>query len=357
MRDIASFYRGKRVFITGHTGFKGRWLVKWLLLMGAEVTGYSLPPTGEGAILFDFLSLDGGMRSVFGDIRDFGLLKDTFEEVKPEIVFHLAAQPLVLESYEDPLGTYSTNVMGTVHILECIRNLTETKSFLNVTTDKVYENRECDYGYKEEDKLDGFDPYSNSKSCSELVTHSYRRSFFSNSDCAISTARAGNVIGGGDFAANRIVPDCLRAVYDGKIIKVRNPLSVRPYQHVLESLYAYLLIAMAQYEDKTYAGCYNVGPEENDCITTGALVTLFCEYWGKGACWQNISIAGNHEANILQLDCAKIKRVLGWYPQWNIRDAIEKTVDWGKAWQCRKDITALMDEQIAEYMRERREEM
>ena len=255
LEEVFNFYKGKKVLVTGHTGFKGTWLSRILVNAGAEVTGYSLNPPTDPA-LFNMAGLEGKMNSVIGDIRDLAHLKQVFEDTKPEIVLHLAAQPIVRDSYKDPVYTYETNVIGTVNILECVRLNPCVKSFLNVTTDKVYENREWEYGYREVDRLDGYDPYSNSKSCSELVTHSYRKSFFADGHCAISTCRAGNVIGGGDFANDRIVPDCVRAAMAKKPIVVRNPHSTRPYQHVLEPLAAYLMVAKAQYEDGKYAGYY-----------------------------------------------------------------------------------------------------
>ena len=351
MRLDPDFYRGKRVFVTGHTGFKGTWLCKMLEGFGAEVTGYSLQsPTAEGAQVFERSGVAAGMHSVIGDIRDLVALQSAFAEARPEIVLHLAAQPIVLESYRDPVGTYSTNVMGTVNILECVRQANCVRSFLNVTTDKVYENKEWAWGYRENEPLDGYDPYSNSKSCSELVTHSYQKSFFADRDCAISTARAGNVIGGGDFSPNRIVPDSIRAAYAEKPIEVRNPYSTRPYQHVLEPLYAYLMIAQAQYEDGKYAGWYNVGPEDCDCVTTGQLVELFCKFWGEGLLWEDQSTDGPHEAQFLKLDCSKLKTTFGWQPRWHIDAAIEKTIEWAKAWQQCADIAAVMEKQIKEFM-------
>lgn len=346
------FYRGKRVFVTGHTGFKGTWLCRILVQAGAEVTGYSLPaPTNPN--LFELAGLDGKMTSVIGDIRDLPKLKEAFEAAQPEIVLHLAAQPIVRDSYKDPAYTYETNVMGTVNILECVRGSESVKSFLNVTTDKVYHNNEWEWGYRENEPLDGFDPYSNSKSCSELVTHSYQNSFFADGHVAISTARAGNVIGGGDFANDRIVPDCVRAMKDGRDILVRNPHSTRPYQHVLEPLFAYLMIAQRQYEDGAYAGWYNVGPDECDCVTTGELVDLFCTAWGDGAKWVNQAEAyAPHEANFLKLDCSKIKRTFSWQPRWHIAQAIGKTVEWSRVWLAGGDIPAEMDRQIKEYMGE-----
>ena len=342
------FYRGKRIFVTGHTGFKGTWLCRILVGAGAVVTGYSLePPTQPN--LFALAGLEGRMTSVIGDIRDRERLMATFRTAQPEIVLHLAAQPIVRDSYKDPAYTYETNVMGTVNILECVRLIPGVKSFLNVTTDKVYHNNEWVWGYREEEPLDGFDPYSNSKSCSELVTHSYLNSFFKDMEITISTARAGNVIGGGDFANDRIIPDCVRAVQMGQPIGVRNPHSTRPYQHVLEPLFAYLMIAQKQYEDKSFSGWYNVGPDECDCVTTGQLVELFQKKWGKGFSWlDQAEPDAPHEANFLKLDCSKLKAVFGWRPRWHIEEAVEKTVEWTRVWLSGGDIPAEMDREIKE---------
>lgn len=345
--DMLKFYKGKRIFITGHTGFKGSWLCKILANAGARVTGYSLTPPTEPS-LFNEATIDKNVVSIIGDIRDYDSLKKAFDEAQPEIVFHLAAQPIVRDSYKDPKYTYETNVLGTVNILECVRNNNCVKSFLNVTTDKVYENNDLNnHGFVEEEKLDGFDPYSNSKSCSELVTHSYKKSFFQN--VAISTARAGNVIGGGDFANDRIIPDCVRAMKNGVDIIVRNPFSTRPYQHVLEPLFAYLMIAQKQYENSEYQGWYNVGPDDVDCFQTGALVDLFCKYWGEGSRWINKYDGGPHEAAFLKLDCAKLKKTFGWNPRWNLEKAIEKTVEWYKCWLNGQDVKKCMDKQIEEF--------
>ena len=340
------FYQGKRVLVTGHTGFKGSWLCRILMRCGALVTGYSLNPPTEPS-LFETAGLGDKMDSVIGDIRDREHLAEVFSRVQPELVIHLAAQPIVRDSYRDPVYTYETNVMGTVNILECVRQNPCVKSFLNVTTDKVYENKEWEYGYRECDPLDGYDPYSNSKSCSELVTHGYQKSFFSDGRCAISTARAGNVIGGGDFANDRIIPDCVRAAAAGREIVVRNPFSTRPFQHVLEPLYAYLMIAKKQYEEGRFQGYYNVGPDDCDCVTTGELVTLFCRLWGGGMQWQNRYDGGPHEAGFLKLDCSKIKRVFGWQPFWHIEEALEKTIEWSKAYLNGDDMLAVMDRQIS----------
>ncbi len=344
-----SFYRGRRVFLTGHTGFKGSWLSKILTNAEAEVTGYSLePPTAPS--LFAIAGLDNDIHSVIGDIRDYHSFKKAFDEARPEIVLHLAAQPIVRDSYKEPRYTYETNVMGTVNILECVRQSDCVKSFLNVTTDKVYLNKEWFWGYRENEELDGFDPYSNSKSCSELVTHSYRNSFFGDGRVAVSTARAGNVIGGGDFANDRIIPDCIRAAMKKEDIIVRNPYSTRPYQHVLEPLYAYLMIAAEQYEDGKYAGWYNVGPDDRDCFQTGALVDLFVRHWGDGIRWVNRHDGGPHEASFLKLDCSKLKSIFGWKPHWNLDKAIEKTVEWTKCWMDGNDVRSCMDCQIKEFL-------
>ncbi len=344
LEQCRNFYQGKRVLVTGHTGFKGTWLCRILTLAGAQVTGYSLEPPTDPA-MFTALGLADTMDSVIGDIRDRGRLTEVFMRVQPEIVLHLAAQPIVRDSYKDPAYTYETNVMGTVNVLECVRKTGSVRSFLNVTTDKVYENREWEYGYRECDPLDGYDPYSNSKSCSELVTHSYQKSFFADGRCAVSTARAGNVIGGGDFANDRIVPDCVRAMAAGREIAVRNPYSTRPFQHVLEPRVASLMIAQRQYEEPTYQGYYNVGPDDCDCVTTGELVTMFCELWG-GAAWVNRCDGGPHEANFLKLDCSKIKHVFGWRTRFHIREALELTAAWSKAYLAGEDMLAVTDEQI-----------
>lgn len=345
---MLEFYRGKKVLVTGHTGFKGSWLCKILINAGADVTGYALDMPANPN-LFELCQIEERMHSIKGDIRDLEHLQHVFDTAQPEIVFHLAAQPIVRESYKDPVYTYETNVMGTVNICECIRTHSCVRSFVNVTTDKVYENKEWEWGYRENEPLDGFDPYSNSKSCSELVTHSYINSFFRDREIAVSTARAGNVIGGGDFAKDRIIPDCVRAAEAKKDIIVRNPYSTRPYQHVLEPLAVYMMIAEKQYKDKKYAGFYNVGPDDCDCITTGELVDLFCTTWGNGMKWLNQSDGGPHEANFLKLDCSKVKMVFGWKPRWHIEAAITKTVEWAKVYLSGGDIPACMDRQIQEF--------
>lgn len=343
-----TFYSNKNVLVTGHTGFKGSWLCQMLINAGAKVTGYALEaPTSPS--LFDICRLSRDMNSVFGDIRNINHIKSVFDSVHPEIVFHLAAQPIVRDSYKNPVYTYETNVMGTVNILECIRLSDSVRSFINITTDKVYKNNEWEWGYRENEPLDGFDPYSNSKSCSELVTHSYKDSFFADGKTAISTARAGNVIGGGDFANDRIVPDCVRAASRGETIIVRNPHSIRPYQHVLEPLAAYLMIAEAQFDNGQKAGYYNVGPDDCDCVTTGQLVNLFCKYWGDSLSWENRFTGGPHEARFLKLDCSKLKSVFNWRPRWNIDTAVQKTVEWTKTYLNSGDVKKCMDNQISAF--------
>ena len=397
---ILSFYRGKKVFITGHTGFKGTWLCQLLVQAGAEVTGYALEPPTEPS-LFALTEMEKRVRSVRGDVRDGQALLAAMQAARPDVVLHLAAQPIVRESYRSPVLTYETNVMGTVHLLEAVRRCESVRSVLNVTTDKVYENREWVWGYRESDPLDGFDPYSNSKSCSELVTHSYRQSFFTGTDGAplvpVSTARAGNVIGGGDFAADRIIPDCVRALERGEVIAVRSPYSTRPYQHVLEPLYCYLMIAAAQAggfapeergDDKVsagglagsghsagktpesgfsvksadagapvrspreYVGAYNVGPDDCDCVTTGALVDLFCRCYGEGARWESRAEQNApHEAGFLKLDCSKLKQTFGWRPRWHIAECMEKVCEWSRAYLHGENVQAVMERQIAEFFR------
>ena len=350
MSELLNFYKGKKVFLTGHTGFKGTWFCRILILAGVDVTGYSLnPPTNPS--LFAQTKTASQMKSIIGDIRDGAKLKAALVEASPDIVLHLAAQPIVRTSYKDPVGTYESNVMGTVNILEAVRACDTVKSFVNITTDKVYLNKEWAWGYRENEELCGFDPYSNSKSCSELVTYSYRNSFFNEeSSPAISTARSGNVIGGGDYATDRIIPDCIRAVENGKEIILRNPNSTRPYQHVLECLSGYLFLAKKQFDDKKLAGSYNFGPDDESCVTTGELASLFCDSWGEGAGWKNVSEANApHEANFLKLQCEKSKNVLGWYPQWGIKQAIEKIVEWEKTVQSGTTAADITDKQIKEY--------
>lgn len=350
------FYKEKKVLITGNTGFKGSWMCMVLLGLGAKVYGYALEPEKES--LWNILNLDSKTTTRYGDIRNLSELQSFMNEVQPEIVIHMAAQPLVRTAYEEPVYTYETNVMGTVNILEVVRQTNSVKSFLNVTTDKVYKNREWDWGYRENEELNGYDPYSNSKSCSELVTSSYKNSFFNSTKdgrvVAISTARAGNVIGGGDFAKDRIIPDCIRAAYKHEDIIVRNPFSTRPYEHVLEPVIAYLMIAKEQYEDPSKAGNYNVGPNETDCYSTGRIVDLFCKEWseqtGEGMKWIDRFDGGPHEANFLKLDCSLIKKTFGWVPTWTVADSMKAIVEWHIAYRNKEDMTACTNKQIDKFL-------
>lgn len=348
---LRNFYKGKKVLITGHTGFKGSLLCRMLGILGADVYGYALePPTDPN--LFDLLGLKDSLTSEIGDIRDFDHLESFYESVGPDIVIHMAAQPLVREGYKEPRITFETNVMGTVNILECARKH-GAESFLNVTTDKVYQNDGSGKVYSENDRLDGSDPYSNSKSCSDIITGSYARSF--NLGFPVSTARAGNVIGGGDFAENRIVPDCVRAMIgDGKIT-LRNPDSIRPYQHVFEPLYAYLTIMEKQCEDPSLSGSYNVGPDPKDIVTTMAIVDKFSSFWGKKL---QIVVQNDNsmkESAVLKLDNTKLRSVLGISPMWSINEAISRTVEWTKVWNSGEDVNNITDLQITDYLKQRKE--
>ncbi|MBE7086954.1 MAG: CDP-glucose 4,6-dehydratase [Clostridiales bacterium] len=346
---LKDFYKGKKVLVTGHTGFKGSWLVKILNEFGAEVCGYSLSPSTTPS-LYEIINGDTLCKSVIGDISDYDKLKKVFDDFKPQIVLHLAAQPLVLEGYAKPVYTYQTNVMGTVNLLECVRFTDSVKSVVNVTTDKVYKNVEKNEGYREDEYLCGYDPYSNSKSCSDILTFSYKKSYLESKGISVSVVRAGNVIGGGDFSANRIIPDCVKAAAENRKILVRNPYSVRPYQHVLEPLFTYLYIAMKQYEDMQFSGCFNVGPDVTDCVRTGELVKTFCRLWADSINYEIKEIENApHEAGLLMLDNSKIKRVFSIYPVWNVETAIAKTIDWSKSYFKNGTVNEVMQEQIATF--------
>ena len=344
-----SFWRGKQVFITGYTGFKGAWLCKTLEILGANVTGYALEPPIKPN-LFNICKPEAA--SVTGDIRDYDKLLATLEKVRPEIVIHMSAQPLVLDSYRQPRHTYEVNVMGTVNILECLRLNGSVKSILNVTTDKVYLNTERKDGYSEDEKLNGFDPYSNSKSCSELITDCYNNSFFKQTGVSVSTTRSGNVIGGGDFSGNRLVPDCYRALAKNEKIKIRNPDAVRPYLHVLDTLFVYLEIAQKQYLDSAFVGSYNIAPNEEDCVSSKELAGYFCEAWGNGADWEHVPVDSNpHESGILKLDCSKIKKVLGWEQKWDIKKSVKNTAMWYRAYFNGGEPNRIMREQIEYFIK------
>lgn len=352
------FWKNKKVFITGHTGFKGAWLCLWLQSLGAKITGYALePPTSPS--LYKMCALDKQVNSIRGDIRDGESLCKALKSAEPEIIFHMAAQPLVRESYQNPVETFETNVMGTVNLLEATRKLTlHTKNpiaVLNITTDKCYENNEWEWGYREIDPLGGYDPYSSSKACSELVTQAFRRSFFNpksytNHGVAIATARAGNVIGGGDFAKDRLVPDCMKSLLANEEIIIRNPHAIRPWQHVLEPLSGYLLLAQKLYlEGPDYADSWNFGPQESDAKSVEHIVQSICNKWGNGASYQLENKLSNHEATYLKLDCSKARQRLKWIPRWNLESGLDKTIEWTKAYQSNKDITNVCLHQILDF--------
>ena len=347
------FWKGKKVFITGHTGFKGSWLCLWLHQLGACVTGYSLePPTTPS--LFKLAGVDKLIASINGDVRDRKKLAQCVSDAKPEIVFHLAAQPLVRDSYKIPVDTYEINVMGTVNILESIRLYRDTvRAFVNVTTDKVYENREWLWGYRENEPLGGYDPYSNSKACSELVTAAYRNSYFNsieNNKVGIATARAGNVIGGGDWALDRIVPDCIRALLKSEPVLVRNPHSIRPWQHVLDPLSGYLLLCQKLCEQgQSFTEAWNFGPDNEDAVSVAQLVQILCEKWGKGASYNVTRTDGPHEAAFLKLDCTKTTVKIGWLPKWSVTQAVDAVVNWTKRYSHGDNIQTVCLDQLEQY--------
>ncbi len=350
-----SFWSGRRVFVTGQTGFKGSWLSIWLHTLGAKVTGYALnPPTSPS--LYAVAQVDGLVESIIADIRDRISLRKALLEAQPEIVIHMAAQPIVRESYRDPVGTYGTNVMGTVNLLESVRECESVRAVVNVTTDKCYENQEWVWGYREIDTLGGYDPYSNSKACSELVTSSYRQSFFnknnsSSQSVGIATARAGNVIGGGDWAADRLVPDIVEAASRGIPVNIRNPWATRPWQHVLEPLSGYLILAQKLYEDpRQYSEAWNFGPDDRDVQNVEYLVRALCEKFASKGSYLIDSGTHPHEAGLLKLDCAKAKSRLGWHPRWDLDMALDKVVDWVKGYEVGSDMLAICRSQIQDYM-------
>ena len=346
------YFKGKKVLVTGDTGFMGAWLCEILLLYGAKVVGFASKPSTNPS-LFEVLKLQQRMTHYDGDIRDYGQLEKVFCKEEPEIVIHMAAQTLVGEAYKEPKITYDINVGGTTNVLECVRKSNTVKMVLNVTTDKVYKNKEWAWGYREDDELDGYDPYSNSKSCTELLAHSYYLSFFKEAGISIASVRSGNVIGGGDFAFERIVPSCVKAVMDKKEIVIRNPTAVRPYQHVLEQVFAYLLVAKNSCERKGSMSIYNIGPDERDCVTTGKIATLFHDKSKAHPKWIFEQQEGPHEANFLRLDSAKMKAELQWDTTWNIEKAIEKTCEWTEAYLDVEDMIAVTDKQILEFDQEK----
>tara|TARA_B110000977_G_scaffold201014_1_gene293666 strand:- start:2768 stop:3847 length:1080 start_codon:yes stop_codon:yes gene_type:complete len=352
-----SFWFSKKVFITGHTGFKGSWLSLWLQQLGAEVTGYALAPPSNLS-LFEVAQVAKGMTSIIGDIRDGDMLANAMRQAEPDIVIHLAAQPLVRRSYVDPVETYSTNVMGTVHLLEAVRQTPAVRAVVNVTTDKCYENKEWVWGYRENEPMGGFDPYSSSKGCAELVNAAYRNSFFNTErhcerQVAVSSARAGNVIGGGDWADDRLVPDILRAIESGQSVNIRNPEATRPWQYVLEPLNGYLVLAEKLYtEGSAFAEAFNFGPTEEDAKSVQWIVEQLTQSWGDGANWHLDGGTHPHEANYLKLDCSKARIMLGWQPHWNLTQALQAIIVWHKAHSAHHSSTEMRSlclQQIEEY--------
>ncbi len=351
MEDLVSgpsFWRAKRVLITGHTGFKGAWLSLWLAKLGANVTGYALAPPSQPS-LFDAASLGNVLSSVQADVRDLGSLKAAFNEARPEVVFHLAAQALVRPSYDDPVGTFTTNVMGTVNVLEAARSQPETRSVVVVTSDKCYENREWPWGYRENEAMGGHDPYSSSKGCAELVTAAYRSSF-ARAGVGIASARAGNVIGGGDWAKDRIIPDFVRALERGQPLRVRNPGAVRPWQHVLEPLAGYLLLAeRLLLEPVRFAEGWNFGPVDTDARPVSWVVDRFAQNWGGGVTWQADPGPHPHEANFLKLDCSKARNLLSWRPRLSLEQSLRWVTDWYRGFSTGSSAAELCLSQIAAF--------
>lgn len=345
----ADFWRGKRVFLTGHTGFKGSWLSLWLESLGSELTGFSLaPPTTPN--LFEVANVARGMTSYISDIRDLSSLQKAMQEAKPEIVIHMAAQPLVRKSYLDPVETYATNVMGTVNLLESVRQTPSVKAVVVVTTDKCYENKEWPWGYRETEPMGGYDPYSSSKGCAELITAAYRRSFFQKHDIGVASARAGNVIGGGDWAEDRLVPDILKAFEENRAVSIRNPQSTRPWQHVLEPLSGYLTLAEHLYEQgQAFSEGWNFGPNDDDARPVQWIVEQLASNWGNGASWQLDMGQHPHEANYLKLDTSKAKVRLGWRPSWNLQTALQNITLWHRAWLGQEDMKKVCLSQILQY--------
>lgn len=356
MVTSSQFWKGKRVLVTGHTGFKGAWLSLILTSWGSKVKGISLPPPTD-INLFSELHLSGVLDHQILDIRNFTELKKAIIDFDPEIVFHLAAQPLVRYSYQAPLETYETNVMGTANVLEALRHLDNLKSIVVVTTDKCYENKEWDWGYRENDPMGGYDPYSSSKGCAELVTSAYRRSFYQNGDGAIglASARAGNVVGGGDWALDRLVPDLVRSLVKDEKVSIRSPHSIRPWQHVLEPLSGYLLLAERLYaQPKIYSEGYNFGPEERGCVSVGKIADMVCKHWGKPNYWEDTSVGTTlHEAKLLKLDISKSRNHLNWEPRWDVDKTIKNTIEWYKLFYNNSaKIADLTLNQVEEYFQD-----
>lgn len=346
----SEFWKGKKVFITGHTGFKGTWLSIWLNSMGAILAGYALAPNTKPNF-FEAASVTEEIESIIGDVRDLDKLSQAMGSFAPDIVIHMAAQPLVRLSYKNPVDTYSTNVMGTVHLLEAVRNTPSVKAVVNVTTDKCYENKEWIWGYREDEPMGGRDPYSNSKGCSELVTAAYRSSFFNCLGSAkIGSGRAGNVIGGGDWAEDRLIPDFFKSFKNNEPVIIRNPSATRPWQHVLEPLSGYLVLAEQLYlNGDRYAEAWNFGPEENDVKSVRSIIEYLVERWGDGASWIHDESEQPHEAQLLKLDISKAKKLLGWKPKWDLFEALDSIIEWQKVWLSGQDIKAVTLKQIRQF--------
>lgn len=348
------FWNGKTVLLTGHTGFKGSWLALWLQSLGAKVVGYALAPPSNPS-LFETAKVAEGMTSIVGDIRDLAHLRTVFAEHRPEIVIHMAAQALVRYSYANPVETYSTNVMGTVNLLEAVRSTDSVRAVVNVTSDKCYENREWVWSYRENEAMGGYDPYSNSKGCAELVSAAYRNSYFNPDNyadhrVALASGRAGNVIGGGDWADDRLIPDIMRAIVQGRPVSIRNPHAIRPWQHVLEPLAGYLALAEKLYtEGAGYAEGWNFGPNDEDAKPVQWIVEKLTQAWGEGASWALDGGDHPHEAHYLKLDCSKAKARLNWHPRWRLADTLAAIVDWNRAHQAGKDMREMTLGQIATY--------
>ena len=347
-------YRNRTVLITGHTGFKGSWLSLWLHHLGSNVVGYALEPPTQPS-LFELCDLNTKITSIDGDVRDFGHLKNAIQKYRPEIIFHLAAQALVRRSYSDPLETYSTNVMGTVHLLEAVRQIGGVRVIINVTSDKCYENREWVWGYRENDPMGGRDPYSSSKGCAELITTAYTKSYFDpehfeKNGVSLASVRSGNVIGGGDWAGDRLLPDCMKALMENRPIVIRYPDAVRPWQHVLEPLFGYLLLAQLLYQDgPTFSGAWNFGPEDSSAKPVRWIVERIVEVWGGNACWEIDRNVHPYEAHTLKLDCSKAKTKLGWYPQWDLETSLKNTIEWYRAYCNHEDLFMETKRQIKDY--------
>ena len=355
--ELKEFYKDKRVFITGHTGFKGSWLCLLLNKMGASVIGYALePPTNPS--LFEQADIEKDITHIIGDVRNLNKLTQAIADTKPDIVIHMAAQPLVRESYKIPVETYEINVMGTVNLLEAVRQNPGIKALVNVTTDKCYDNQEWHWGYRESEPMGGYDPYSNSKGCSELVTAAYRNSYFNTNDyekhgVAIGSARAGNVIGGGDWADDRLIPDFIRAIIKGDKVQIRSPYAIRPWQHVLEPLTGYLTLAKALYENgPTFAGAWNFGPDDSDAKNVEWITEKICKLWGENSGFEIDKNPQPHEANYLKLDCSKAKAELQWSPKWNITQTLDSIIEWSKAYINKEDLRVVCEKQIEDYYKD-----